>query len=681
MKMARQGTIMAFGLRLNALFFAVLLLFAAQGWSACHESSYYILIGNCNCFAQQCLNGTSGCHLNSGTMGPCPSVVKNGTNYHLNPDPPYAAGYNINCLYRTVCSTQAEADSLKCVLDPDAPGCDLNKDVPSSCEEDYNTCVGLGGVWKKVAATNTECSSECNLCNSAAEVRILNQSNRLCCSKGKAPPDSGYRCIPPRGASGGGMEMSQLVTDDGALDCGALSTADGEIIEQNAALYKRFCVDGDEYQEQDPGLDGSSSSGAGGEESSSSEEGGSHSWANEIEGLEGLYGVLDTIRDTLSRRLTPATEEIRDCLYNWKACSGVSDSVKVNLPVDSGYLRIDTTLKRLIKPMMDSTVKIDSAQLKVLRALDSLYKRGLVNDSDVVRAVGTIKGEVEEVDSAVNKNTRAVHGVDSSIVHLDSSISGNIRGVREGMDSIAVGIENGIDSIIDSMTYYIDRVGDGLGMVGDSVGALRGDLNTLLTGTMPEDTSGDYYYGDYINGSDSMGRGDIVGVFGDIVVEGSHDSNFTGIFDTSGIRSDLPDSATIDSLTRFPSIDSVEAALDSSVEEDRDSLEGQLKAAFDSLKKDIMLVDFDSLILEPLGARVPNTNTCPEHCFSWTVGGTSGEYAASWLRGVSTLSLPLCNNLPGYNFNVFIIIRLIARIMVAIGCIYAGIWFIAGKKS
>lgn len=622
----------------QVVLFLALLLFCTHSWCACTTTAPY----TSGCSYLEAWGAPRGCNYEQ--WGRCPPACAqvtagvSGTSVLVGP----IVGQNsdpcrCNASALISCSTQAEADSAYCAQNPTAEGC-VEEDVPSACEADYQQCVSLGGVWQKVASTSTQCASTCDLCNSSAETKVKNRLNQVCCQQGKAPPDSNSRCIPPTIGSNWGMAGSSFVNNDGNVQCGSLTTSDGEIIQENADLYKKFCIDGDQYEEQ---ADSNEYSGSSSAESSSSSEQPKSSFQTELEGLEGLYGVLDTIRDTLVKRLTPATEEIKNCLYNWQTCTGMTNEVKIDasdFPVDSTYLRIDTTLKRLIRPLMDSTIKIDSAQLKVLKQLDSLYKRGLVNDTDIVQAVNAIKGDINDVEDAVK------------------------------------GVKHGIDSLIDSMTTYMDKVGQGIGAVGDSVGALRGDFNGFLEGegTVPGDTTWDGYSDVYEEGSDSVGNSYLRGLGGQLD-SALNDTAFDRIFAPGGGSPGPADSA------RLPTVDSMQRVLDSSVVAQRSELEDTLHAAFDTLKDEFMLLDYDSLILAPLGVRVPNTNTCPEHCFTFDISGENSNQ--NWLGGLGTLDFGFCRNLPGLGFDVFFLIRIIGRLFTAMFCIYIGLWFIAGRKN
>ena len=533
-----------------------------------------------------------------------------------------------SCDYTIKCSTQAEADSVAASFGPE-------KAVPPSCQADYQQCVSLGGVWRKVASTSTECSSECNLCNSAAQTKVLNTWNKVCCQQGMAPPDSAQRCIPPRGGSGGGMQSSQFVNNDGNISCGALSTSEGEIIQENAALYKRFCVDHDEYEEQSDTNDvgGSSSSGEG----SSSSEGMSSSFETD---LGGLYGVLDTIRDTLVKRLTPATEEIRDCLYNFKLCTAL-DSLKIdwsNMPQDTSLFRVDTAILKYITPMMDSSVKLDSAQLKVLKQLDSLYKLGLLNDSNVVTAVRGVRGEIENMDSSV------------------------VRSVR--------GVEDGIDSLVDSMTLYLGKmpssvvssvdsaIGEGYGGV-DTSGVEFGWLGA--GDSLADSITGGSGYGGLDFAADSLLRDSLEGL-GYVCT----DSNCC--IGSECIEFDS-DASIQDSISRQIARygDSLRAKNESFYHDSVDNLFLQVK---DSLYRFNPLGIFDSTLMSTLGASVPNSNTCPDHCSTFAVDvpfffGTQ-HLVIDW--GLCMGRAVLANG------NVLSFLRFIIRIIVAVTCITAVMW-------
>lgn len=655
------------------VFLLALLLLCTQSWGACSVANVPYWTGYDNGATQNGITCTLGNGLRCATSG---GVLNNTSSCTQSGTPTSGQTYCVlqsdqftYCCYGCTpfrwypsatcfsCTTQAEADSALCANNPTAEGC-VEEDVPSSCQADYQQCVGLGGVWHKTASTSTECASECDLCNSAAQTKVLNTWNKVCCAQGKAPPDSAQRCIPPRVGSGGGMQSSQFVNNDGNISCGSLTTGDGELIQENAALYKRFCMDHDEYEEQVDTNEvegGSSSSGGEGESASSSADAGVNCVGDEC--LPEIYGVLDTIRDTLVKRLTPATEDIRDCLYNFKLCTAL-EPLQIDwtgMPQDTSMLQIDTAILKHIKPMMDSSVKLDSAQLKVLKSLDSLYKKGLVNDSQMRILVNEINGNVDGVETAVK------------------------------------GVRHGIDSLIDSMTTYMDKVGQGLGAVGDSIGAIRGILEGEYDGMgLYYDSAG--ALGDSIRHWISSGDDKYDSAFNATEASwgvGSLDSSWDSSY-AYGIcqGDDCPPCTDSDCLGKItPGIlrygDSVAASLGDSlvknVRAQEDSLPSQWDTAFARLREVSFFGAFDSTFLANVGAKIPNTNTCPDDCFRQDFNGT---YAYTPYN--MTLDWNLCRPISAgalNGLNAFDILKLLARVITIITCLSILMWEISSRRG
>lgn len=572
---------------------------------------------------------------------------------------------------------------------PSAPGCD--EPVPENCQEDYSQCMSMGGVWKKIGSTPEGCQSECDLCGSKGKTNVMNAIANVCCKQGLAPPDSAVQCFMPA-SSGVGMTSSVMNDKNNTYQCGQLTTSDGGAILENQALYKRFCIDGDQYEEQADTNDiGSSSSGEGDLSSSSMDE--PTSFGTELDALGGIYGVLDTIRDTLILSLNPSVREIRDCLYSFKLCAQL-DSLYVDwsaMPKDSTWFYIDTGLVKYIRPFMDASVALDSNQLKALRHLDTnilkqlhLDSVSLKNDSVTRRS---IVGGLNEVDSSVSKNTRAVRGVDSSVVRLDTSF-------RKG-------IQEGTDKIIDSMDFYLGRVdtsirgigGDGTPL-GDSLGKLIGILGGSDTGSVGSGQYGDSAsaYGDSIRKWIRDGDRQWDSAFGATEGEWGVDS-LDDLYDSSfsyGMchGDDCPPCTDSDCLGKItPGIlkygDSIAAQLGDSliknVQAQEDSLPSMWDSAFVKLREVSFFSTFDSTFLAKVGAMIPNTNTCPEDCFRHSV---NGRYA--YVAYNMTLDWKLCSPIaPGVlnGLNAFDILKLLARVLTVVTCLSILMWEVSSRRG
>lgn len=621
------------------------------------------------------------------------------------------------------CDTQDEADSVFCEINPSDPSCDED-DVPDICQEQYSQCMGLGGVWEKIGSDAGGCSSTCDICNSRQQVNNLNRLNRVCCALGLAPPPQDAICVPPPVFTGYGMSTSILLDDGYETGCGALSTADGQTIQENAELFKRFCEDGEEYVEStdsnEPGSSssaGNSSSAGEGESASSSADAGTNCVGDEC--LPEIYGVLDTIRDTLIYKIGPSVKGIEDCLYSFRLCAQL-DSIKIDwskMPKDSSWLHIDTTLLKYIKPLMDSSVALDSNQLKVLKNLDtnmlkqmgldtamlkldsamlrndSSTRKAIVSgDSGIMKRVGHVDTSVRRLDSSLTKSigtldtslTKSLGGIDTTLHGLDSSLN---RGVRDG-----------VDSLIDSMSKYIGRAdssirgigGDGTPL-GDSLGSIHGAIDGVVNSL---DSSIRFGYGSADTGSgnfpwisqgesqrDSILGGGPGGTgFGGLDFGG--DSVWMDSMENLGYVCDgdsccigdkceyfESDSMIVDSLKRHAQRlgDSVRALNDAFY---RDSVDDIFTEVKDSLRAFNPLHIFDSTLLSELGASIPNSNTCPEHCSTFQV-----DIPFFFGTQHAVIDWGLCMGRTAFaNGNVLSFLRFIIRIIVAVTCITAVMW-------
>lgn len=516
----------------------------------------------------------------------------------------------------TTCSTQAEADSVRCALNPTAEGC-VEEDVPSACEEQYEQCTALKGRWRKIASTATECASTCNTCGTA-DVAFRNNQIKICCDAGEAPPDSAVQCSMPVN-SGTGMTWSVRADrhNEEAYSCGALTTADGEAIIENQERYQRFCEDGERYEEQPPCIEGVNCDSIPGS-SSSSEGSSSSSWASEMMVLEGLYGVLDTIRDTLVKRLTPSTEQILTCLQTAGLCPGLGgggsgDTTIVNVYGDSSALKVDTTLRTQIKPLMQD---------------------GLKNDTLTRSAV--------------------------------------------------LGVGDKVDSLIDSSRKYLKRVADSVGAVNKSVenlpGGIAGSLDSaIMEGYNGVDTNGVSY--GWLEAGDSLADS-ILGGSGYVGLNFAADSSMRDSLEALGYVCTDSNCCVGSECIEFDSQQSIEDSLNRMVsrmgdtirQKNQDFYNDSVTSMFQEVKDSLYAFNplgiFDSTIMSTLGASIPNSNVCPDHCSTFQV-------SIPFFFGMQNMTIDwgLCMGRAVFaNGNVLSFLRFIIRIIVAVTCITAVMW-------
>lgn len=646
----------------------------------------------------------------------------------------------LTCGARVVCTTQCEADSVACVDGNwvhTADTCYCNTcDEQCQCEEqgmiwtgtecieDTTLCADLReqcqaakGVFSG-SANGGCCVATCNQCGELKRLVHLKQAQ--CCNQGLAPPDSVMQCrVEARNTCG--MNWSTYITDDNEFEC-----QDPSLSQDASQRYVDECFD-----------QFSSSSQQGG---SSSSEGGSSGGDSSGGGSSGDDGgcpecdLLEDIKDTL-HLIRLGVDDIVSCLTTPSLCG----ALQIDFP-DIPVFQFDSAFRKYLRPLMDSMLKVDSNQLKALLKLDTNALKALRNDSallendsstriQIVAGFHTadtnflrLRDGVWQMDSAMQQHLQEL------ISKIPDSILDSIRKYQDSsidlLDTALFGENVGfslVDSLIDSAVKYFqlsthyDSVynvlfGDSIGSlhaeisdlpgrnasaIGSALGYgdtastnLRGDLQGIKDaitdgfggldsawgdGEAPSDTVGDGPYGGFDDGSDSVGN-DYLQTLGGLLDSAIND---TGVFNPIFGR----DSGSVDwdSAYSLPDVDSLKAHLDSSIIVQRSEIEDSLQAGFDSLKGEFMLLDYDSLILAPLGMRVPNTNTCPAHCFQFEIGDGTGSQL--WLGSVGNLEFGVCKPLPGFSFDVLYLIRIVGRLFTALFCVYIGLWFIAGRKN
>ena len=235
------------------------------------------------------------------------------------------------------------------------------------------------------------------------------------------------------------------------------------------------------------------------------------------------------------------------------------------------------------------------------------------------------------------------------------------------------------------MTTYLDKVGQGLGAVGDSVGALRGVVEGLFDTTGFGDAFGgaggsvDTAWGAY---SDTMS-----GRYGKLITRASggawgDSASLETVYGPNRADSVCNDDSCLDresdsslSYQRDSAVAMLQRARDSLVADT-----GMLSAYYDTLSREMQIFNFDSVILAPLREVIPSQNNCPEDCFTFSIDGGGNGYQSIWMSQVGTVSWPLCERVPGLDIDIFMVLRVLGRLLTALTCVYIGLWFIANRK-
>lgn len=728
------------------LFIILLVLFlSVSGWGACSQLTWpcsqggYCWNDTLPLFLGQCANKTA--FDNYYGNNDCKNVsceIINGPYCQYNGYYPY-----IDVIR---CSTQAEVDSAKCAFNPS--GCE---DV---CTSYRNQCDAAKGVFSGTVGPDGKCSAVCDLCGKESVKAVEEKYRQVCCDQLKAPPETKICTTPVQSGPG----MSESVYNNGDYKC-----QDPNLDSLTSERYYQMCYD------YDPNAESSPSGGSSGSGGSSDSEGSSGSGTQYPEGCDECPW-LDSILDTLTKQ-KGKIDGIYDCLMLPNLCAGLENGG------DTIVVNVDSAILKYITPYLDSSIRLDSNQLRVLQKLDTNMLKAMQNDSTALKNDTAIMRAVSDAgynndtnliklrSGVYNMDTVMKHRLDSLIKRIPPDVFDSIIKYQDStmdrIDSALWGKGVGfslVDSLTDSVVKYfrvsnhydsvynqmfasfdstfkykmenlemsIESDYSALGYGDTATSTLRKDLGSMegaITGVIENLDSSvkhelqnllegqkAYYTGatGYGDTATSTLRGDLNGIRGSVdslnskLGQGSYDTNSTfdgyfGGYDTAAVQfaSNLgsalsgaladstykgifvlnSSSSSSNDDYRLIDIDSAQAALKASNDSTKSALADTMQTWFNELRKDFMLVNFDSAIIAPLGAKVPNTNTCPEDCFRIDLSGAGGAFS-----DVKGFSWGLCEARIG-SMNVLQFIRLILRIVTALTCVYIGLWFVSGRKS
>lgn len=119
-------------------------------------------------------------------------------------------------------------------------------------------------------------------------------------------------------------------------------------------------------------------------------------------------------------------------------------------------------------------------------------------------------------------------------------------------------------------------------------------------------------------------------------------------------------------------------SLKKNVKKSEDSLPALWSEYWDSTKKYAPYTDFEEKLMGAIGATIPNTNTCPEHCGKFDIN----LQQLSWVRNTIGIDFGICVPISTFgNINVLLFIRLILRILTIVSCLYITLWEVTTKRG
>lgn len=287
---------------------------------------------------------------------------------------------------------------------------------------------------------------------------------------------------------------------------------------------------------------------------------------------------------------------------------------------------------------------------------------------------GACPGLSPDIKIDVPSDSNFLKDINSTIgttnIVLDTSL-------KNGNERLRNSIASANDTLIDSLRKFLG--GSSAGFSGDTLGDSLGRIHRTLEDLKAMFEAGEIdsavfgsEYGGYIAHGELL-KDSILGDLGWADIDTiTIDSIFSrSSWDTSGI----------DSVSDFVN-DTLADILDSlhlQLKNENDSIIGSLPDSLtvwaDSLIKVSPFVSFDSLIYSTIGAKIPNSDQCPEDCQSWSL-----DLPRFGLINY-TVDFGLClGRVPLGGLNVLGFLRLIIRLVIVWTCISVVMWNFSQRK-
>ena len=351
------------------------------------------------------------------------------------------------------CPSQAEADSVRCALHPDAAGCVVEVDTTLyACSESVQGGVVTSTLYRlSCKATGGQVTS----CNGKTNVDIPTDGTPLQTFSGTCAQNGYQNGITggERDSSGANADCFAVVADkcymkdkrsgntftcdcDGSCDYALRQIASGQCTNP----YPQ-----DEQQGDSIALPLSSWEPPQ-QSSSSAEPSSGASFGSELDALNNLYGVLDTIRDTLNKRVAPSVDAIQantqyigqQLEYSneyLKQVAAKEWSVDVNVSAPNVNVENNTDVSG-IQSRQDRQYSADTSyQSHMLAALAGFTGDSVAgNPSDTAGSGAALQGQLDRIDSAVGA---------FDVPDMSDSIAPTLQGIRGEVAAMRDSIANG----------------------------------------------------------------------------------------------------------------------------------------------------------------------------------------------------------------------------------------------
>lgn len=374
--------------------------------------------------------------------------------------------------------------------------------------------------------------------------------------------------------------------------------------------------------------------------------------------------VVDTSNNIIAQKNLDTLEAIRQLLQAYFTTAWIQQdsSIKLSHEMDSllNEVYITQTSLETSNAAIATHTSNTASNTSSIASSNGSIATNTGNIYGILNAVIPLIRNSQDTASKYSKETfNMLNGGTfmTAMGYVAYGLNGTLSGQYNGMQALLTGQHNALMTGINGLGGGLDSGFGGLSTLLDTNLNVKGN---------PGDTSGSGGYWDGISGEgEADGDGLINSIFGfgesyaDSVYEDATNSDSSNTGKDTVVYS-------YDSLT-------IKSHLDSSVKQDSIQFVNKLTSVFDTLRKEFLLVDFDSLLMGDIGAKVPNTNTCPEHCFKGTIN-TDTEYLKTYNYDIGICSWKI------FGLDALQFIRLILRLLTAFSCVYIGVWALSGRR-
>jgi len=344
----------------------------------------------------------------------------------------------------TCCVDRCARERIQCELkgwEFDEKDCSCREPCDQTMCDNYRTqCDQMQGDFTgqvtRTISGECCCVANCNTCSKASLSRVMEQKKKECCGQNLAPPEDVRQCAGLL-EGGCGMHIPVLSGNTGT----DWACRDPNLSDNALQSFVENC-----YGSSSSGA--SSSSGTGGSSGGGTSDGGGSSGTTPPPYPEGCDECpwLDSILDTLTAQ-KGVLEAVYNCMSVPYLCTGEEQT--------SDPFQFDTAWYNYVKPLLDTSLHLDTLTLVELEKLDTNMLKMLENDLEKLKNDTLLR---YSLTAGFTQNSSDLVNVRNEVNHMNDSTR---KWLKRLADSLRV--------FNDSNRTYLDRVADTIGISTDSL--------------------------------------------------------------------------------------------------------------------------------------------------------------------------------------------------------------------